>query len=43
VFNFKLVPPSQRVLAMNVCAIAWNAYLSAKVSSSPAVMRQPDS
>ena len=25
--NFKFVPPHQRVLAVNMCAIAWNAYL----------------
>jgi hypothetical protein len=27
VLNFKFVPPTQRVLAVNVCAILWNAYL----------------
>lgn len=25
--NFKFVPPHQRVLAVNVCAILWNSYL----------------
>eukprot|EP00882_Tetradesmus_deserticola_P004187 GHRQ01004423.1.p1 GENE.GHRQ01004423.1~~GHRQ01004423.1.p1 ORF type:complete len:181 (+),score=35.37 GHRQ01004423.1:187-729(+) len=28
VANFMLVPPQQRVLAVNACAILWNTYLS---------------
>lgn len=34
VLNFKYVPPHQRVLAMNLCAIAWNSYLS-YISTAP--------
>jgi hypothetical protein len=33
--NFKFVAPHQRVLAVNMCAIIWNAYLRCDHAAEP--------